>query len=89
VFGEQTCWVQFPQVKGSGGSESFDSAGKIQIQPEQAVLSDVPIFFLLGAEVPQLIRAGDQGAFKHVNGCTESIPKTVFQISIHNYYRDL
>src|SRR6266567_1460734 len=94
LFGKDTCWSKLILGEGCGGSESFQGAGEIQVEPEEGVMGERPegreFRGLWGVGVvapkvciPQRAGAGEQSIFEHIDGRAELPPQRGAQRRLH------
>src|SRR6266699_2005117 len=83
LFGKDTCWSKLILAEGCGGSECFQGAGEIQVEPEEGVMGERPECWVCWsfqvtpeALSPQRVGAGDQGIFQHIDGRAELPPQS-------------
>src|SRR2546421_3293746 len=93
LFGKDTCWSKLILGEGCGGSESFQGAGEIQVEPEEGVMGERPEgwvgwgFRITPEESsPQGAGAGKQSIFQHVDGRTELPPQSSAERRLHRVF---
>ena len=93
LFGKDTCWSKLILGEGCGGSEFFQGAREIQVEPEEGVMGERPEcwvcwrFRVTSEEsIPQRTGAGEQGIFKHFDGRAELPPQSSAQCRLHRVF---
>src|SRR5258706_7316508 len=90
LFGKDPCWSKLILGEGCGGSESFQGAAEIQVEPEEGVVGERPGcwvgwgFRVTPKEsIPQRAGIGHQGVFQHVDRRAELPPQSGAQCRLH------
>src|SRR5216683_4929536 len=93
LFGKDACWSKLILGEGCGGSECFQGAGEIQVEPEEGVMGERPegwvcwSFWVIPEEsIPQRVGAGEQGIFQHLDGRAELPPQSNAQCRLHRVF---
>src|SRR5258708_32642070 len=93
LFGKDTCWSKLILGEGCGGSECFQGAREIQVEPEEGVMGERPECsrcwgFRVPPEqsIPHRAAAGEQGIFQHIAGRAELPPQSRAQCLLHRAF---
>src|SRR6266516_4193295 len=90
LFGKDPCWSKLILGEGCGGSEFFQGAREIQVEPEEGVMGERPEcwvcwgFRVTPEEcIPLRAGAGEQGIFQHIDGRAKLPPQSSAQCRLH------
>lgn len=97
LVGRDTFWgAVIIHGEGSGGSEAFQGAGEIEVEPEEGVMGDRPegsvargrwVVGVVAPEVSSLLCAGtgEHGVLEHIDGRAELLPEGGPPYGLHRY----
>src|SRR6266567_4666430 len=93
LFGKDPCWSKLILGEGCRGSECFQGAGEIQVEPEEGVVGERPECWVCwGLRVtpeefmPLHAGAGEQGIFQHIDSRTQLPPQSSTHCRLHQVF---